>query len=96
MLSLDAIENFGQQAFGVAARDARRRRLNGHALRAHRRHVESVGRQLLRDLIQNGALPRRQVRHDRHQQPLARKSAFAPRAQMLLEQARARAPHAGR
>ena len=86
MLALDTIQDFRHQPLGVGIRHARRRGLNGHALRAHRRHIESVGGELLADVFENRALPRRQVHHDRHQQPLARQRPFAPRTQMLLEE----------
>ena len=55
-------------------------------LRAHRRHVETVRGKLLGNLIEDHALPRRQLRHDRHQQALPGERAFAARAQVLFEQ----------
>ena len=96
MLALDAVEDFRQQALGVGAGDSRGRGLNRNALLPHGRYVEAVGGKLLGNLLQYDALARRQIDHDGRQQALAGHHAFAARAQMLLEQARARAPRADR
>ena len=85
-LALDPAEDFSQQLLGVGAGHSGRRRMNRHALLAHRGHVEAVGRKLLGNLIEDDALARRKIDNDRLQQPLAGDLALATGENVLLKE----------
>src|SRR6266852_3786463 len=71
VFALDAVENFGEEFFGVAAGDACGRCLDRNAARAHRPDFEAVGAQLFGYFFVDGELPRRKLENHGHEHALA-------------------------
>src|SRR6266852_3577851 len=86
IFALDAVENFREQFFRVAAGDAGRSGLNRYAARAHGLDFETVGAELFGDFFVDDQLARGQLENHGHEHALAFDSSGAAGFEVLLKQ----------
>ena len=85
VFAFDAVENFGQQLFGVGSRNTRGNGLNRYAARAHGFDLETIGGEFVGDFFVDDELARREFENHRHEHALAFDFSGAARFEMLLK-----------